>query len=237
MPNHTMYRPFFDEHHLPNPQLAYVAWIDVMGIQSAMSRSLSIASNFIFKLHVAALDAPHNQLRLYPVMDGIYVVSPGRQPLLDFCGQVFSAIADTFVSTLEVFHRFIIRGAVAYGPVVHGDDVPQAASAILHADPDYRDALLLGMPMVQSHLAESAAPPFGIFIHESARAFAPPGDQPFRQVWWEWFRQQHQALATELRQELSAYFDWHAARSGSVLYDRERISAHRVLAEQYFANL
>lgn len=236
MPNHTQHRPYFNAGQLPLPGNAYVAWIDVMGVQSAMSRSLSIASNFIFKLHVAGLEAPHNQLRLYPVMDGIYVVSDRCGPLLAFIEHVFSAIADEFVSTPDNHHRFLIKGAVAFGPFVHGRDVPQAASDTLHLNANYRNAVLLGMSMIQSHLGERSAPPFGVFVHESARAFAAAGDQPFRQVWWEWFRQHHQALAQELRQELNDYFDWCAARSGAILYDRDRIAAHRQMAEQYLVD-
>jgi hypothetical protein len=236
MPNHTTYRPYFDAGQLPPSSNAYVAWIDVMGVQSMMSRSLNIASNFVFKLHVAGLEAPHVQLQLYPVMDGIYVVSDRCGPLLVFMEHVFSAIADEFVSTSDIHHRFLIKGAVAFGPVVHGRDIPQPVSNTLHNNADYRNAVLLGMSMVQAHLGERAAPPFGVFIHESARAFAPAGDQSFRHVWWEWFRQHHQALAHELRQELKVYFDWCTVRSGAILYEPDRIDAHRKMAEQYFVD-
>lgn len=46
---------FFDEGRIPRPTNIYVCWIDVMGSRSIMLRSLGIASNFIMRLHVAAL--------------------------------------------------------------------------------------------------------------------------------------------------------------------------------------
>jgi hypothetical protein len=67
---------FFNAQVLPNPANEYVAWIDVMGVQSAMSRSLNITANFIFKLHVAALQAPHAGLSLYPVEEESWRASP-----------------------------------------------------------------------------------------------------------------------------------------------------------------
>lgn len=233
MPNHTQIRPYFDANHLPQPQNAYVAWIDVMGIQGIMSRSLSITSNFVFKLHIAALDAPRDMIQLYPVMDGIYVVCQNRLPLVGFIEYVFSAIADTFVTTIEKWHRFIIKGAIAYGPIVHGQDVPQQASNTLTDNPSYRNSILLGMPVIQAYLSERAAPPFGLFVHESARAFSPATDQPFHNVWWEWFRQNHAPLAQELLIELEAYFEFCEKRSRAIFYDRDRIKEHREMANQY----
>jgi len=59
--------------HLPAaPTPAYVAWLDVIGAKGAMLRSLPVAANFVFMLHVTALEDYANfpVLRLYPVMDG-----------------------------------------------------------------------------------------------------------------------------------------------------------------------
>ena len=64
-------RPFFNAGVLPQPKLEYVAWLDVMGVRAIMSRSLPTSASFVFKLHTAVLHAPHQPLRLYPVMDGV----------------------------------------------------------------------------------------------------------------------------------------------------------------------
>jgi hypothetical protein len=120
--------PYFNAQVLPTPTNEYVAWIDVMGVQSAMSRSLDITANFVFKLHVAALQAPHAGVSLYPVMDGLYISSPSQQAVLDFLRSMFSNIAEVFVAETENLHRFIVPGAVAFGPVIHGAAVPATAS-------------------------------------------------------------------------------------------------------------
>ena len=65
-----------------------------MGIQSAMGRSLDVAANFIFKLHIAVLESldalPDHQRRniyLYPVMDGVYFVTNDQPALSGSCGE------------------------------------------------------------------------------------------------------------------------------------------------------
>jgi len=238
MPNHTNHLPFFDAHHLPAAVNAYVAWIDVMGIQGIMSRSLSISANFVFKLHIAALEAPHANVELYPVMDGIYAVSQDQPAMVAFLENVFSHLADLFVSTPDVHHRFLVKGALAFGPIIHGSALPGAASNTLDQNASYRGAILLGIPMIQAHLGERNAPAFGLFVHESARAFAPMNQTPLKMAWWTWFRPNHWlALAQELRQELEHYFGWCLARAQAVGYEAERIEVHRKLAEQYFVDL
>lgn len=72
----TINAPWFNAQHLPAvPTPAYVAWLDVMGAKGAMLRSLPVAANFVFKLHVTALEDSTNYpgLRLYPVLLQLHV--------------------------------------------------------------------------------------------------------------------------------------------------------------------
>jgi hypothetical protein len=229
---------FFNAQVLPDPTNQYVAWIDVMGVQSAMSRSLDISANFVFKLHVAALQAPHAQVALYPVMDGLYVSSVNQQPMLEFLRSVFYNLAETFVHETENLHRFVIRGALAFGPVIHGTAVPAEASNVFASQGggQYKNQILLGMPMVQSHLGEKNAPPFGVFVHDSARTFAPPPPtQPLHHVWWKWVNNPDTATVwNALPEALFAYFAWCRDRADGILYDRDRIKVHEDLTKQYF---
>ena len=75
MPQSARSDLFFDSRFLPRPVPAYVVWLDVMGTAAIMSRSLDITSNFVFKLHSAVLDAAGTDIKLYPVMDGVYAVA------------------------------------------------------------------------------------------------------------------------------------------------------------------
>ena len=228
-----MGHPYISADHLPAPSNEYVAWMDVMGIQAIMSRSLPISANFVLKLHVAALEALQQHVTLYPVMDGVYVTSQNQAAFKDFLRDVFVRIGTLLVATNDDRHRFLVRAGVAFGPVIHGSSLNQLVSTTLHNNPDYRDSILLGMPMVQAHLGESKAPPFGIYVHESARAFAPGGARPFNEVWWRWFEPQQHALAVDLHVALVQYFDWCAARAQAIEYAADRIAEHRLRMEQY----
>ena len=226
---------FFDATHLPQPASEYVAWIDVMGTQSSMSRSLNATANFIFKLHSAALQAATGSIRLYPVMDGLYAAGSAQSQMLDFLRSVFQQVAEEFNQTQVAHHRFIIRGALAFGPVIHGADVSAQASTVLASNLDYRRAILLGMPMVQAHLSEASAPPFGISVHDSARVFAPPGHQPLHAIWWSWRNTANQETWLALKPALMQHLQWCSERSMSIGYPADRLKEHQEMVRQLFA--
>ena len=227
----------FNANLLPqSPTPEYVAWVDVMGIQSSMSRSLNVSGNFIFKLHIAALQSTHTNVSLYPIMDVLYATSATQQDMLTFLRELFSSIADEFINATRPEFRFIIRGALAYGPVIHGNSVPAniSFSQAFQDNQLYKDSILLGLPMIQANQSEKNAPPFGIFVHESARSFAPQNQPPIHHVWWKWGTQQNQNW-NGLKQTLSQHFTWCKQHSSEILYDPIRIAAHEEMSNQYFA--
>lgn len=223
----------FNADHLPEMASEYVAWVDVMGTQVSMSRSINATANFIFKLHIAALRAQSTGMRIYPVMDGFYASASDKNRILTFLRNVFRSVAEEFNTTTESHHRFMIRGGLAFGPVIHGHDVGACASE-LQNNPSYRDSVLLGMPMVQAHLSERDAPPFGVFVHESARVFAPDGADPLHWIWWKWKREEEAETWNTLRVQLIAHLDWCKSRAQAILYSEDRIEAHKKMVEQYF---
>jgi hypothetical protein len=166
-------------------------------------------------------------------MDGFYAATPNRNQMLDFLRNVFKSVAEEFNTTVESHHRFMIRGGLAFGPVIHGHDVGQCA-AELAAHLSYADSVLLGMPMVQAHLSERDAPPFGVFVHESARVFAPGGTDPLHWIWWKWKNEDSSATWVSLKDHLTAHLDWCKARPQAILYSLDRIEAHQKMVEQYF---
>lgn len=222
----------FNADHLPPMASEYVAWVDVMGTQISMSRSISATANFIFKLHIAALRAQAG-MRIYPVMDGFYASTPSKNQMLAFLRSVFRSVAEEFNTTAEPQHRFLIRGGLAFGPVIHGHGVGQCAPE-LQNNVSYADSILLGMPMVQAHLSERDAPPFGVFVHESARVFAPGGTDPLHWIWWKWKSDDQLATWNTLKDRLLAHLAWCNARAQAILYSEDRIEAHRKMVEQYF---
>lgn len=226
--------PYFDASKMPHASNEYVIWLDVMGIQANLSQSLSVSANFVFKLHAVALAARETNMTLYPVMDGVYATTKDRSEALGFLTAAFTALAAVFVHEKNNRHRFLVKAALAYGPVLHGSQVPKAACHVLDANPGHRDAILLGMPMIQAYTSERLAAPFGVFVHESARAFAPVGVGSIHQVWWHWY--QSGKDAQHLAAELEKFFTWCALRPNSLLYGADRIEAHRRQAAEYFVD-
>lgn len=224
---------YFNASKLPKPINSYVAWIDVMGIRAIMSRSIQITANFVFKLHSAALEVlpATNSLTLYPVMDGIFVVSKRQEEILVFLGDLMKKIAYTFVEQ-EIQHRFLVKAALAYGPVTHGREITPEANQKLGGNEEYKNSLLIGMPMIQAYQSESKAPPFGIFIHESARAFSPSDETPIPHVWWRWLNRSD-SLRDELRNELESYFKWCEDHPLQIEYAVDRIKIHKEMVKQY----
>ena len=225
---------YFDATYLPAPTHEYVAWVDIMGTSVSMSRSLATSANFVFKLHIAGLQAGRQGVILYPVMDGFYASSADQRSILGFLGDVFQQVAEEFNGETEQDHRFIIKGAVAFGPVVHGQEIPRGASRTMDDNVPYRDAVLLGLPMVQANTTEKWAPPFGIYVHESARTFSPRDVKPLPYIWWKWKDSKTAPTWEKFRAELECYYQWCTSGGGGSGYDPTRIQAHRNLALQYF---
>jgi hypothetical protein len=160
-----------------------------------------------------------------------YAVVDGNQPkrsVIFFYDGESDGVDQATGQTLEARHYMNY-------PVVHGRTLPQAASNTLAANPVYRDQILLGIPMVQAHLSEASAPPFGIVVHESARAFASAGSEPLHTVWWKWANNANQPVWDALGQHLREYFQWYADRSVPLGYPADRIKVHREMAPQYIA--
>lgn len=227
----------------------YVAWVDVMGTRSTMTRSVMASATYIFKLHTAALlsSSEASGVALYPVMDGFYVTCNKQETILKYLENVYAMIAAIFISESEDQHRFLIRGAMSYGAVYHGRDISETAfertlckttddSAILES---YKRCLIVGMPVIQAYLAEPQAPPFGLYVHESARQVDPPKDT-CPHVWYQWRGMKNRRTGAGLspwdsmKDEVDKYFRWCSAKKYSIDWNQDRISEHQRRAEEYF---
>ena len=151
--------------------------------------------------------------------------------MLEALNQIFRTCAEYFASRDKYEHRFLIRGGLAFGPVIHGADITTECNPDLASNEAYRDNLLLGMPMVQSNRAETSAPPFGIFIDESARAFSPSGSKPFSGLFYKWWNND---LPAGFSERLKEHFQWAASNSFSIAYPAAKAKEHEEMARQYF---
>jgi hypothetical protein len=231
---------FFDAGQMGEPEYDYVCWLDVMGTGNQMLRSVPIAATFMFKLQCAVLEAGEEVgldqgVRLYPVMDGVYITSQRRKPLQALLNQTLCRLAITFLKEQTAFHQFLARGAIAFGPVYHGVDLNPNTSKVVARHEIVRDSILMGLPMAQAYRDEREAPPFGIAVHSSARAFAPDGDGPFRFIWHDWFKYAQPAIdPVLLLKGLEKYFDWQRKHSTMTGYAPDRIEHHNRLAREFF---
>jgi len=118
-------------------------------------------------------------------------------------------------------------------------ELPCAASRELDSIPEYKNSILVGLPMIQSYINEKYAPPFGIYIHESARSFAPEGEDPFVHKWWQWFRAGQYGWTnkkTELLSEaMESYFKFASDNTINLDYPEEDINRHRNMFREYLS--
>jgi len=225
---------------MSQPTNEYVCWMDVMGSQSIMLRSLRISSNFLMKLHIAALrEHATFSVELYPVIDGIYVCSASQSRLLNFVNRVYSMLSVTFIQETNPLHRFQVRSGIAYGPVVRGRDTLRCADE-LRNNPEHTNQIFLGPPLTQAYLTEKQSAPFGVALHESVRAFSPPRENVMSGTYWKWWkshcRENDNLLASELFTALKSHFDWCLKHTVALSYEKVDIERHMHLAEEYFSD-
>lgn len=173
---------------------------------------------------------------LYPVMDGVYCVSADKNEIRIFLSNVFERLACLFNKEAKPQHQFLVKGAVAFGPVIHGSQINAGASNTLDGANPYKDSILIGMPMVFAVQSEPHAPPFGVFVHESARSLLEQYELKKSHCWWPWFSPKRSEQAKLLRSKLPKYFAWCEQRAGAIGYDISRIHAHKAQAAQYLVD-
>jgi hypothetical protein len=228
-------RPYYLGDDSGSQKARYVLWIDIMGSQGKMLRNVRTAAIPLMKLHIAALAAKKKTLggiELFPVIDGIYVVSEHFSSIAFFLSDVFRSMAAEFL-VLKEWERSVIRGAVAYGPVILGEECK--GGSLFLKESDYANGILLGMPLVQAYTAERDAPPFGVFVHESVRAFGQLGQHSISTPLWRWWTKntENSKIAAALLPCLRNYFDWSRSNPVTSGYSADRIDLHKVLAEEY----
>ena len=237
-----MNRPTFDASHLPVPPQQFVLWLDVMGSGKTMARNLLRSANFVFKLHVAALEAKGgNGPRLYPMNDGLYAVAEKYEALVAFAAETFERLSlDLSASGGKAEHLFLCKGAIAFGHVLEGVQVPAKSSKTLSENEAHRNSVLLGGCVSWAYRAEEHAPPFGIYLHESARQGSGKGGVPFTRdpfcrYWTELKPTPKPAWVVGLAKSVTDYLNYCEAHKHELEYPTDRIKAHRELAQEFFA--
>lgn len=224
---------YFDASKL-TPEESYVLWVDVMGSRTRLTRSLSMAANFVGKLHCALLTSAPAQVRLFPMNDGAFALAPDTHVIKAFVRDAFSLIYDENTRTPDIANHFMPRAGVAFGPVISGASLAGAAP-VMDELPAYRDTLLLGAPIAQAFECESLTGPFGVYVHESARTMGPdPWRQGAYMRYWSSGANSPSRKGSDLLKQAEAYLAWHRDRSNEYSYPLEAIDKHARLASEFF---
>lgn len=227
----------FDADSIGASAPKFVLWLDVMGIKEKMSRSLAQSANFIAKFHVAVQRASHRMLKqpsIYSAMDGAYILFDNGVEAKDFIQSFFRYMSQSFLKA-KPKHQFLVRGGLAYGDVY---EIKSILPALSETDRNLFTGipLVMGFAVIQAHIAEKDAPPFGIFIHETAREVGSNGVHLFSGSWYRWFgAKSPNHLRSQLKRKVADYFKWCREHCLEIGYDIKALERHELAATQYFS--
>lgn len=238
----------FDARKIEPAENTYVAWLDLMGAGHLMSVSMEKPANALVRLHMAVDQAvtKFGNAETLPINDGVFVLSPSKEIIQKIVRAAIVDLACIFISTPDPQNRFLLRGAIAFGPVYRGRAI---AAGLGHAKRKAHvptlERVAFGPAIIQAYGIESAAPPYGIAVHESARSFAPVGERPFLMTHWLWWLTHKDLMQPEgaaplpvlkdvLCGELTNHFEW--LRSTLIMHGlkSEKIKDWEDLVRQYF---
>lgn len=228
----------------------YVGWIDLMGAGHVMSVSTQKAANYLARLHMAverSRRASDFRDRLLVVNDGVFIVTDTKQSLTSLMGRVFIMLAANFIATPRPEDRFLVRGGIAFGPVYFGEQIKAGVSPRKFREgAEFLKTVMFGPSIIQAYKAESAAPPYGVAVHESARSSKGGSGLPFLMTHWPWWLPEERNDYPEntapprtikecLADKLSKHFEW---MGRTLIYhgiEHSKLTQWSTLCSQYFA--
>lgn len=240
----------FSSEKLGDASYYYVAWLDLMGAGHIMGTSVHKSANFLVRLHMAVETARMKsgyELRTLPINDGIFIIGTKKGELMTVVRWAMVLLSARFIGTPRPHDRCLMKGAIAFGPVYSGEQLrPGISNKKLRERPDYLERVLFGPPIIQAYKSESTAPPYGIAVHESARAFSAEGEPPFQMTHWLWWQDNaeskpvpHVPSLTDfkdcLAMELQNHFKW---MDESLIFhgvSADKIQTWSKMAKQYFS--
>jgi hypothetical protein len=217
------------EHYIPNDQFPegideYVAWVDIMGSRNAFQKSLKTATTYVLKLNkifdsVIRQEA-HGCSGYYPIIDGLYFTHGDKDLFLKIMQKSFVAVANEFMEQSDPAYRFMIRGGISYGTVIHGKNIDVNRK---HLDVDKRviKSLLFGKPLVDCCAIEKNSAPFSISIYgEAVQRFNNNGKI------FKWFRNNDQLDMERFICAVDQYYQWFKGNEHWNEYPKEKRDTH-----------
>lgn len=219
------------------PVERFVAWVDIMGMVNKMSRSLFQSANFIGKFHIVCeWAATKNNGTYFPVMDGAFAVFETASATRRFFDDAFAVVADSFCREHDNEHRYLVRAGVSHGNVYLPGHFTEKVSKEFSKIAAQAN-ILMGFPVIQAHLVEGKAPPFGVYVHEAARGCLGKNEKPkeaFAGAWYHW------RVDEDQRKRLvkcgAAYFTWCRNHSEETDYPIDAINQHERVFKSFFSS-
>ena len=151
---------------------------------------------------------------------------------------MFGSLAHVFLEESKNQHRFMIRGALAYGSIVLGRDLRNGSKS-LESDADYCERVVLGMPLTQAFDDSRLAAPFGVYVSESARSFGSISTGVHLRWWCAGIIRDSRLaeVALRLKGALAEYYKWCKAHPTTLGYEPSAIERHEVLMNEYFCDV
>lgn len=210
----------------------YICWIDIMGTKNTMTESFQKAANFLLKFHCCVLEVLKDEpnVTYYPMMDGIFITSKKHNTIRRVINKIFTSVANIFLSEDQNFHRFLIKGAIAFGYIAHGNSITANVCPSLADKDNYKRSIMFGLPMIQAFKSEHIAPPFGVYIHESARK---PQLLQGRYYNWTFLPKTDKKKLFEC---ILSYFDWCSYFNNSLELEPSKIELYKKLTQEYFTD-
>ena len=240
---------FFDNRFLDGKShKEYVACVDIMGTRTHMKAGVDEAANFIFKLHAAIISAwrekNYGGVFVYPVMDGAYIATKSKGDMINILLRIYRELAQLFINEPNSLHRYMIRGSVAYGNVIHGHNIPYEASKAFESYLGYKDQIMLGSAMILAYDGESKAAPFGIHIDDSAIRHINTvnrGEYGSFEEEWKWYKDTQLDLSgidfNSLKEKLENTLEEMKDPAHRFHYKEESIDNHIRLVQEYFTDI
>jgi hypothetical protein len=167
----------------------YAIWVDIMGAGNTMRDSMHRAVNIISRLHLSiqyihSIKEENETFEIIPVNDGCFILTKRKDIALKIISNLNLLMGYYFIKRNNPWERFPIRISISYGPVVNTEILYHKTKLEKIKNlPDYA----FGPAIIQAYECERNCPPFGVYIHESARAFSNKEDSIFTGKYHRWW--------------------------------------------------
>ena len=177
-------------------------------------------------------------------MDGAYIATKSKEDMINILVRIYRELAQLFINEQNSLHRYMVRGSVAYGDVIHGHNIPYEASKAFESYLGYKDQIMLGSAMILAYDGESKAAPFGIYIDDSAIRHMNTtnrGEYGLFVEGWKWYKDTQLDLSginfNALKEKLENSLEEMKDPEHRFHYPVESIDNHIRMVQEYFTDI